>query len=140
MLLRPGVCDTGRPVVGAQPTHLRRQQRQAGRSIRIGVVVSGEHTGGEGALKAIDRSSELVDVGVLDDDGDGTEALLEQPAAVLQSIDRRLKDRSRRTPAATDASTSSTTRAPANLNSSSASAVDLAIAAVSMIGSRRGLS
>ena len=76
MLLRPGVCDTGRPVVGAQPTHLRRQQREAGRSIRV-VLASGEHTGGEGALKAIDRSSELGDVGVLDDDGDGTEALLE---------------------------------------------------------------
>ena len=62
-------------------------------------LFSGEHTGGEGALKAIDRSNELGEVGVLDDDGDGTEALLEQPAAVLQSIDRRLEDRSRRAPA-----------------------------------------
>ena len=98
MLLRPGVCDTGRPVVGAQPTHLRRQQCQASRGIRV-VLISREHAGGEGALKAIDRSSELGDVGVLDNDGHGTEALLEQPAAVLQSIDPRLKNGSRRRPA-----------------------------------------
>ena len=100
MLLRPGIRDASRPVVGAQPTHLRRQHCEAGRTVRV-VVSRGEHTGGEGALNAIDRSSEVGDVGVLDDDGDRTEAFFEQPAAVTQSSDRRLKDRSRRGPALT---------------------------------------
>ena len=98
MLLRPGICDTGRPVVGAQPTHLRRQQREAARTIWV-MLISREHTRGEGPLKAIDGSSELRDVGILDDDGDGTKALLEQPAGILQGIDRRLKDRGWRGPA-----------------------------------------
>ena len=102
-------------VVGAQPTHLRRQQRQASRSIQV-VLVSSEHTGGEGA-KAIDRSNELGEVGVLDDDGDGTEAL---SRSLLPSW--RASIGASRTAAgahqpSTDASTSSTTRAPANLNS-----------------------
>ena len=98
MVLRPGVCDTGRPVVGEQPAHLRRQKREADSSIRV-VLFTCEHTRGEGAMKAIDGGSEFGGVGVFDNYGDGAEALLDQPAAVLQSLDRRLKDRSRRPPA-----------------------------------------
>ena len=83
---------------------------------RLGVVrPAGHDTGGEGALQRVQRGGELGDVGVLGDDGDGTEALLEQPAAraAEPSVGASSTAAGAHQPCNGPGSTSSTTRAPA---------------------------